>query len=475
MSLCISLTRTVATADIAPDTVLFTIPREAILCAATSPLAQEIPSLFAQGNDQDNSGSDDGNEDDNMQNPWTLLILMLIREHLRGEASPWKAYLDILPQEFDTPMFWGEADVAELQASSVVGKIGRAEADAMLRAKVVSVLRANEDVFFPAGAETAGVDDAQLLALAHRMGSAIMAYAFDLDKDEGEGEEDNEDGWVEDREGRSALGMVPMADILNADAEFNAHINHGDGDLTAVALRPIRAGEEILNYYGPLPNGELLRRYGYVTTRHSRYDVVELPWGLVETRLRGRLADHLSGVDWEKVAESLAEETEEDEGEEDVFVLERESEDPDATGQFQGEAVFAGLPEELGKRVKTFLKAVQKAVSGKSSSSLGENLADNTARKEIYLESVLGALADRESQYATKLEEDELLVGSSRPTGRTEMAVFVRAGEKRLLREAQAWVTRELETMHAESSNRPRGSKGRSGYEDAPVAKRRRM
>ena len=48
-------------------------------------------------------------------------------------------------------------------------------------------------------------------------------------------------------------------------------------------MRPIKAGEEIFNYYGPHPNSELLRRYGYVTEKHSRYDVVEIPWDVVES------------------------------------------------------------------------------------------------------------------------------------------------------------------------------------------------
>jgi len=404
---------------------------------------------------------------------------MLIREYLRGNSSPWKAYLDVLPREFNTPMFWNEQDVAELQASSVVSKIGRAKADAMLRNKVVSVVRANEGVFFPKDG-TARLDDEELLALAHRMGSAIMAYAFDLDKEDDDSDDEEEDGWVEDREGRSALGMVPMADMLNADAEFNAHINHGEGNLTAVALRLIQAGEEIFNYYGPLSNGELLRRYGYVTERHSRYDVVELPWSLVEARLRTRLSGgQLSDAEWSKAAKLFAEEKEEEEeedeeGEEESFVLERESGEPDATGKFQGEAVFTGLPEELGERVKAFLKAVKKATSGGANASVGESLSDKTVRKEIYLESVLGALVDREAQYPTKLEDDEQQVGSLELTGRRHLAVCVRTGEKRLLREAQAWVRRELETIHAESSSRPRDSRERQGYEDAPSAKRRR-
>jgi hypothetical protein len=56
-----------------------------------------------------------------------------------------------------------------------------------------------------------------------------------------------------------------------------------------VALRNIRKGEEILNYYGPHPNSELLRRYGYTTAKHSRYDVVDLDWELVVDSIKKTL------------------------------------------------------------------------------------------------------------------------------------------------------------------------------------------
>lgn len=66
---------------------------------------------------------------------------------------------------------------------------------------------------------------------------------------------------------------------------LQAHVNHEEDSLTVTSLRPIKAGEEILNYYGPHPNSELLRRYGYVTEKHSRYDVVEIPWDVVESAM----------------------------------------------------------------------------------------------------------------------------------------------------------------------------------------------
>lgn len=68
-----------------------------------------------------------------------------------------------------------------------------------------------------------------------------------------------------------------------------------------IALRTIKAGEEILNYYGPHPNSELLRRYGYVTPKHSRYDVVELPWKLVEESLAASL-----GLSEEQLASAVS-------------------------------------------------------------------------------------------------------------------------------------------------------------------------
>ncbi|CRK44671.1 hypothetical protein BN1723_019516, partial [Verticillium longisporum] len=131
-----------------------------------------------------------------------------------------------------------------------------------------------------------------------------MAYAFDLENDDEN--ENEEDGWVEDREGRTMLGMVPMADTLNANAEFNAHINHGES-LEATAIRAdIKAGGQILNYYGPLPTSELLRRYGYVTPEHSRYDVVEVPWTLVKEVIVSCLS--LSAEAWKQVESQIDDE-----------------------------------------------------------------------------------------------------------------------------------------------------------------------
>lgn len=38
----------------------------------------------------------------------------------------------------------------------------------------------------------------------------------------------------------------------------------------------VKAGTEILNYYGAMPSSEVLRRYGFVTPEYSRYDELEI-------------------------------------------------------------------------------------------------------------------------------------------------------------------------------------------------------
>ncbi|KAK3328640.1 hypothetical protein B0T19DRAFT_450038 [Cercophora scortea] len=439
----------IATKDIPAETVLFTIPRSSILCAATSSLPKHLPSLFTPtATNPQSSDSEDESPSSPSQDSWTSLILILLHEHLLGPSSPWSAYLSILPSHFSTPMFWTPSELLHLQSSAIISKIGQSSADTMLRTKILPIIRSHPSLF----PSSATLPDSDLLALAHRMGSAIMSYAFDLepapDSDEEPEPDDENGGWVEDRDHLTPMGMVPMADMLNADAVFNAHINHSEEHLTATALRTIPAGEEVLNYYGPLSNAELLRRYGYVTPNHARYDVVELPWPLIERRLRERFNVGMKETQWAAVNDALDEV-------EDSFVLEWASEEPDSTGQQPDTPpVFGGLPEELDEQVRAFLKAVRKV-----NTLAGEALEDKHTRKEIYLDSVLRALRDREAEYATPLEEDEQLVASGAVEGRQAMAVWVRKGEKQILRAAQKWVEGVLEELRRS---------------DGPSAKRRR-
>jgi len=48
-----------------------------------------------------------------------------------------------------------------------------------------------------------------------------------------------------------------------------------------IAIKPIAAGEQLYNDYGPLPRSDLLRRYGYIADSYEKYDVVEIGSDLI--------------------------------------------------------------------------------------------------------------------------------------------------------------------------------------------------
>lgn len=285
----------VARTDILDGEELFAIPRDFVLTVQNS----KLKDLISQ--DLDELG------------PWLSLMVVMIYEYLRGEASSWSAYFKVLPVNFDTLMFWSDPELAELQGSAIVDKIGKQSAEESILEMVAPIVRANPSLFPPIGGLSSYDGDAgsqAILHLSHRMGSLIMAYAFDIEKSEDE-EGDGEDGYVTDEEEQLPKGMVPLADLLNADGDRNnvsshffnsppslrcrdgrlrfsfvfffpqARLFQEEGFLVMKAIKPINAGDEIFNDYGQIPRSDLLRRYGYVTDNYAPYDVVELSLDLV--------------------------------------------------------------------------------------------------------------------------------------------------------------------------------------------------
>ncbi|PKS10703.1 hypothetical protein jhhlp_002460 [Lomentospora prolificans] len=408
----------IAKADIPANTVLFTIPRSAVITTATSALAAKLPHILTKDGAVFHTSSN-GEPGQSDPDPWVGLILVLIYEYLQGQESLWKPYFDVLPESFDTPMFWSDEELGQLQASSVRSKIGKEQADTMFTTKVIPCVTTNAHVFYPEA--TSHLGEAELLGLSHRMASLIMAYAFDLDKDDDdEQQNDNSDEeWVEDKEA-SMLGMVPMADILNSDAEFNAHVDHDDDVVTVTSLRIIRQGEEVLNYYGPLANSDLLRRYGYVSTLHSRYDVVEIPRSMVAAQVQASLG--VSEAFKEKALSFFADEVD------DPIVLERDAGEPNSDGTLVAPIRTDKLLSELEDATTTILKAFRKV-----SASV---IPDKRKREETCREVLPLVLSARLAEYPSTLADDELILNDPQTTGRFRMAVEVRAGEKRLLHEA---------------------------------------
>ncbi|KAI5303429.1 putative tRNA threonylcarbamoyladenosine biosynthesis protein kae1, partial [Ascosphaera pollenicola] len=216
--------------------------------------------------------------------PWLCLMLTMVYEFLRGTASPWQPYLSTLPSSFDSLMFWSEEELKELQGSAIKDRIGKQDADTAILTRLLPIALQHPEVFphpnhSPSFNPPEGRD--YFLAVAHRMGSLIMAYAFDVES--GDENDEGEDGYVTDDEDRpTSKAMVPLTDLLNAAVEtHNTRLYQEEGAFIVRATKAIAAGEELISEHEGLPRSECLRRYGTVPHDCTQFDVVDMPRDII--------------------------------------------------------------------------------------------------------------------------------------------------------------------------------------------------
>ena len=386
--------------DIAEGEELFSIPRSSILTVQTTDLSGEIQA--------------------HIQDPWLGLILAMVFEHQRGPDSTWRAYFDVLPNDFDTLMYWSKEDLEQLEGSAVLNKIGKPGADKTFKERLIPIIRQYSTTF-----NAADVSDEHLLSLCHRMGSTIMAYAFDLEKISNQTEAE-EDGWEEDSDDGDVLpkGMVPLADMLNADAHRNnSKLFYEDEKVVMKALKPIKKGEELFNDYGPLPRADLVRRYGYLTGNYAKYDVVEISLDLIKHAAKEELK--LQDEDYESRIEYLDEQGALDDG-------------YDITHDLNENGHFS---EELEILVNTPIMPKADLDKLRKKEKLPKTALFNQALKLLY-----GILIRRRSLYPLDRDSnEEMMFDTKRSNGdpsatkherRKSMALSVVAGEKEILKEA---------------------------------------
>lgn len=428
-----------AAQDIAENELLFTIPRSAILSVENSILSSEIPKATF-----DHLG------------PWLSLILVMLYEYLNKDASNWAPYFAVLPSEFNTLMFWSDDELAQLQASAVVHKIGRQSADESFRTELIPAIKEFASVIFAGDAQAqekaAEMESDQGMMLMHKMGSLIMAYAFDVEPAHSQKEIDEEGYASEDEDEALPKGMVPMADMLNADADRNnARLFYEEATLTMKALKPINAGEEIFNDYGPLPRSDLLRRYGYVTDNYAQYDVVEIPFELVAQTATAANVYHEDRLEYLDAHDLL--ETGYDICASDPFTV-QESVSPELIVVIETLLLENDEFERLKRKEK--LPKPEKI----------------TAKGAEFLHRLVQV---RLQQYSTTLEED--ISAAGQPTGevtskerRYAVAKQVRVGEKKILKQTED----ALEQMGRDLINTNGSSKRQVEEEDAGPMKRKR-
>lgn len=228
-------------------------------------------------------------------------------------------------------------------------------------------------------------------------------------------EEEHEEGEEEEEEQDSSdTAMVPMADMLNARfGSENAKLFHEKTDLKMIATKPIKAGEQIWNTYGDLPNSELLRRYGHV-------DIMALPNGeqgnpgdVVEIRADG-IVKAVHEIYPNITEESFSERIDWwlEEGEDDVFDFDWDLE----------------LPDPALAIIRLFLLSEAEWIKAREKSKPPKPKADTEV-----LTTLKRAIQDRLKDYLTSVVEDEALLQRDDLTLNHRQAIVVRLGEKKIL------------------------------------------
>jgi SET domain-containing protein 6 len=435
-----------ATQDIAEDDELFALPKALTLHVQTSDLIKHL-----------NRPLPDSDQ-------WLSLTLIIIYECLRGQASPWALYLKLLPSNFDTLMFWSEEELEELKGSEVLHKIGRESAEDAWRETLIPVMLEHSELF-PCSNESKEERTKELIGLAHRAGSLIMAYAFDIVREDiapTADEDSAESSLVSDDEDDSTFkGMVPFADLLNADADRNnAKLFDEDDYLIMRAIVPIKAGDQVFNDYGPLPRSDLLRMYGYITPNYAQYDVVELLQSDItatsKNMKREITSDQSVGV---RALDELG-------LLEDGYVIQRPSSDSTNLIDLipaELHMLLRALTCNLGNDASSNEKRIQKGIK--------ENL---TIEEASLLASVC---TKRLTDYPTSVEQDINMLqtfqtsaiagNSSVSPHRLKMAIEVRKGEKEILHTViglcQAHITRRTSEIKNDGVGTKRKHQGEDG------------
>lgn len=197
------------------------------------------------------AGIDEGA--DNRRTDAHALVLALMAERCAGEASRWAPYIAMLPACVDhMPHEWPAEDLRLLEGTSTMrglrgavapgagGQLPSRVGDGFDTFCVPFAAKHGASFGFPAERD-------ELYDLFSWATGVVASYSFSLgDKHE---------------------SMVPVWDMLNhVSGAANVRLNHdaARGVLQMLATREIAKGEELVNSFGELPNGELLRRYGFV-------------------------------------------------------------------------------------------------------------------------------------------------------------------------------------------------------------------
>ncbi|XP_010523473.1 PREDICTED: fructose-bisphosphate aldolase-lysine N-methyltransferase, chloroplastic [Tarenaya hassleriana] len=334
--------------------------------------------------------------------PWVSVALFLIREKLR-EDSPWRGYMDVLPESTDSAVFWSEEELAELQGTQLLST-------------TLGVKDYLENEFTK-------LEEEILLPNQHLFPSRIalndFIWAFGILRSR-----------AFSRLRGQNLVLIPLADLVNHSvaitSEDYAYEIKGAGlfsrDLLFSLRAPVsvKAGEQVFIQYDlNKSNAELALDYGFVEpnpNRNSYTLTLEIP------ESDPFFGDKLDIAETNGVAETA------------YFDI------------VEGQTLPAGMLQylrlvALGGADAFLLESIfRNAIWGHL------DLPVSRANEELICRVVRDACKLALSGYGTSIEEDEKLLEEGKLSPRMEIAIKIRAGEKRVLQQIDdIFKERELE------------------------------
>ncbi|KAJ4843304.1 hypothetical protein Tsubulata_046567 [Turnera subulata] len=337
--------------------------------------------------------------------PWMSLAIFLIREKLNPEST-WRPYLDVLPQTTDSTLYWwvalvrflvgfqcrSEEELAELQGTQLLSTtLGLKQ---YLQREFVKV---EEEVLVP---------HKQLFPSPITLEDFYWAYGILRSRTFSRLRGEN-------------LVLIPLADLINHSPDITTEDNvyeiKGAGLFSRDQLFSLRspisvkAGDQVLIQYDlNKSNAELALDYGFIETTPKR--------NMYTLTLQISESDPFFG-DKLDIAET------------------------------NGLSEAAEFDIVLGNPLPpTLLPYLRLVALGGTDAFLLESIFRNSvwghlelpvsrANEELICRVVRDACKSALSRYHTTIEEDEKLIGGEQLTPRLEIAVGIRAGEKRLLQQ----------------------------------------
>ncbi|XP_034683375.1 fructose-bisphosphate aldolase-lysine N-methyltransferase, chloroplastic isoform X2 [Vitis riparia] len=323
--------------------------------------------------------------------PWVSVALFLIREKLRDE-SPWRSYLDILPEYTNSTIYWSEEELVEIQGTQLLNTtLG-------VKEYVQSeFLKVEEEVILP---------HSQLFPFPVTLDDFLWAFGILRSR-------------AFSRLRGQNLVLIPLADLINHSpsitTEEYAWEIKGAGLFSRDQLFSLRtpvsvkAGEQVLIQYDlDKSNAELALDYGFIESRPNRNSYT--------LTLEISESDPFFG-DKLDIAES------------------------------NGLSEIAYFDIVLGQSLPAAMLPYLRLVAlGGPDAFLLESIFRNTiwghlelpvsrANEELICQVIQDACKSALSGYLTTIEEDEKLKEEGNLHPRLEIAVGVRTGEKKVLQQ----------------------------------------